>query len=406
MRIPLILAVVMVLLQLATDAYLFFITWHRVKKIVWAKVQLAQAAFFLVYVIVIFCMPVKDGADGTLLRTVMWMILFYIAVYAAKIMFVLFDAMSFIPLKFKSARRRKCSRAKWLTWVGVAAAVAVFFTVMWGAFINRFRLQVKELTVVVEDLPESFDGYRIVQISDLHVGTYGNDVSFIRKLVDKVNSLNPDIILFTGDIVNQRSDELRPFVGELSRLSAPDSVYSILGNHDYGDYSHWESDRAKAENMELLKDLQREMGWKLLTNASAVVHGRANPEDSIVIIGVENWGDAPFPKYGDLNAAYPALNDSVVKILMSHNPIHWKEEIEHADSCNICLTLSGHTHAMQFKIGSFSPAAWRYPGCWIGRYDSPDGKRTLYVNIGTGTVGLPMRVGATPEITLITLRKK
>lgn len=395
MRIPLILAVVLLILQLATDIYLFLIAWRRIKKLGWAKFQLAESVFFLVYVIIIFCLPVKDG-QSDMLRTVMWMILFYIAVYGGKITFVIFDLLASVPLLFKRKRLR------YISWFGAAAGVAAGLTVLWGAFINRFNLHVTEQTIEVENLPESFENYRIVQISDLHVGTYGSDTSFIEKLVNKVNSLEPDMIVFTGDLVNQHSGELEPFVTALGRLNATDGVFSILGNHDYGDYHNWESDKAKEENMERLMDLQIEMGWRLLTNSSETVYG-SNPADSLVIIGVQNWGDPPFPRLGDLNGAYPELNDSTVKILLTHNPIHWKEEVEHADSCNIRLTLSGHTHAMQFMLGGFSPAAWRYPGCWAGRYDSTDRKRSLYVNIGTGTVGLPMRIGATPEITLFTL---
>lgn len=395
MRIPLILAVVLLLLQLATDTYLFLIAWRRIKKLGWAKFQLAESAFFLVYVIVIFCLPVKDG-QSDMLRTVMWMILIYIAVYGGKIVFVLFDLLASVPLLF----RRK--RLRYVSWLGAAAGIAAGLTVLWGAFINRFRLQVTEQTIEIENLPESFENYRIVQISDLHVGTYGSDVSFIERLVDKVNSLEPDMIVFTGDLVNQHTAELEPFVAALGRLNATDGVFSILGNHDYGDYHNWPSDQAKEENMERLMDLQIEMNWRLLTNSAETVYG-SNPADSIIIIGVHNWGDPPFPQLGDLKGAYPELNDSTVKILLTHNPIHWKREVEQADSCNIRLTLSGHTHAMQFMLGGFSPAAWRYPGCWAGRYDSADGKRSLYVNIGTGTVGLPMRIGATPEITLFTL---
>lgn len=391
-----ILAVSMLLLQLATDAYLFFIAWQRSRKLFWAKFQLCESAFFLIYVIVVMCLPARTGAESGLL-TVMWMILFYITVYAGKITFILVDLLSYIPLLFS----RK--RLSWLSWVALAAGVFVSLSVLWGAFFNRFRLQVNELTVEIPNLPQSFEGYRIAQISDLHVGTYGSDPEFLEKLVERVNSLEPDLIVFTGDLVNQRADELLPFVETLGGLSAPDGVFSILGNHDYGDYVKWDSPADKEENLESLMDLQIAMGWELLTNTYEVVRGQM-PGDSLIIIGVENWGDPPFPQLGDLEASYPAPGDSAVKILLTHNPIHWVESVAPVDSINIPLTLSGHTHAMQFKVGSLSPARWRYPDCWAGRYDSPDGRRTLYVNIGTGTVGLPVRIGATPEITLITLR--
>lgn len=397
-----ILAIIAVALQLIGDAYLFSIALRRCRKTFWAKFQLCESAFFLLYVIAIFVLFGKVSA-GNGLPVLMWMILAYIAVYAGKFTFVVFDLIASIPKLFKPKRKRR-RRIGWLSWVGLGAAALVFGSVIWGAAINRFRIQVNEMTLEIDGLPTGFDGYRVAQISDLHVGTYGNDTTFISKMVNRINSLDADLVVFTGDIVNQHSHELRPFVAPLSRINARDGVMSILGNHDYGDYFKWESDAAKERNMQELMDLQIEMGWELLTNNSEVIYGEASA-DSLVIIGVENWGDPPFSQLGDLRAAYPTIGDSATKILLTHNPMHWKAEIESNDSCNVCLTLSGHTHAMQVNIGGISPAALRYPDCWAGRYDSADGKRTLYVNTGIGTVGLPLRIGATPEITLFTLKK-
>ena len=180
-----------------------------------------------------------------------------------------------------------------------------------------------------------------------------------------------------------------------------DGVFSILGNHDYGDYYSWNSPADKADNMQQLLDMQSEMGWKMLNNATSFIH-RGN--DSIALIGVENVGDPPFTVYGDLDMAYETLDDPVVKILLSHNPAHWVEDIKDAPDKNIALTLSGHTHAMQMSAFGVSPAAWRYP-TWGGLYADEDGHQ-LYVNIGLGEVAIPARIGANPEITLITLRRK
>jgi predicted MPP superfamily phosphohydrolase len=282
-------------------------------------------------------------------------------------------------------------------------ATIVFGSIIWGAAINRFQLQVNNVDIEISDLPDSFNGYRIAQISDLHVGTFGNDTTFVSKMVDRINALDCNLVVFTGDIVNQHTQELRPFVKTLRRITPPDGVISILGNHDYGDYYKWASDTDKEVNMQALLDKQIDMGWELLTNNSTTIFSDV-PSDSIVIIGVENWGDPPFSQLGDLRAAYPNLSDSATKILLTHNPMHWKSEVENNDSCNIHLTLSGHTHAMQVNIAGISPAAIRYPKCWAGRHVSADGKRTLYVNTGIGTVGLPMRIGATPEITVFTLK--
>ncbi|MDE6118857.1 MAG: metallophosphoesterase, partial [Muribaculaceae bacterium] len=282
-----------------------------------------------------------------------------------------------------------------------ALGLVTFLGIWWGALVNRFRIQVREVNIEMTGLPDSFDGYRIAQLSDLHVGTYGNDTTFIHDLVEKVNSLNPNLIVFTGDIVNRTTSELVPFVRPFSRLNAPDGVISILGNHDYGDYYNWPSQNAKEQNLEWLMDLQIEMGWELLTNSSTVIYGQS-ASDSLVIVGVENWGDPPFPTYGDLDQAYSTPGDSVTKILLTHNPAHWISCIAPVDTMRFGLTLSGHTHAMQMEIAGFSPAVWRYR-TWGGLYQTDDNERPLYVNIGAGTVGVPMRLGATPEITLFTI---
>lgn len=399
MRITLILVLTLLLLQVCTDAYLFFVALRRSRKLAVAKFQLYESAFFLIYAVVILCFPARTGASEGGLQALMWLIFVYLLVYASKLTFVLFDLLSQVPVLF--GRRR----LKWLGSLGVVASAAVALTLMWAAFVNRVRLQVNEIPVHIENLPQSFAGYRIAQISDLHLGTFGSDTAFVARMVDRINGLHPDLIVFTGDIVNQRAAEAEPFVSPLSRLRARDGVFSILGNHDYGDYVKWKSPQEKEENLERLMDLQIEMGWELLTNSSEVIAGDA-PADSLVIVGVENWGDAPFPRYGDLETAYPALADSATKVLLTHNPRHWTDIIAPNDTMNIALTLSGHTHAMQMEVAGVSPAALRYPDCWGGTYVSPDGRKTLYVNIGAGTVGFPMRIGATPEITIFTLHPK
>ncbi len=398
MRIPLILALVLLILQSATDTYLFFIAQRRLNKPGWAKFQLYESLFFVIYVIVILFFPARSGATEGGLTTLMWMIFIYMTVYFAKAVFVFFDLISQLPALWHRPR------ITWLSCGGGVLAILVVIMMSWGAWINRFHIQIKEVEIPISRLPESFDGYRIAQISDLHVGTFGSDTTFVSNLVNTVNSLKPDLIVFTGDIVNQRSSEAEPFIAPLSRLEAPDGVFSILGNHDYGDYVKWQKDADKENNMERILDQQIEMGWELLTNSSEIIRG-SNPRDSIVVVGVENWGDPPFPQYGDIDAAYPTSGDSATKILLTHNPRHWTDIVSKNDTLNYALTLSGHTHAMQMEIFGFSPAALRYPNCWSGLYSTTDGRK-LYVNIGAGCVGLPMRIGATPEITIFTLKKQ
>jgi len=340
-------------------------------------------------------LPRRSSGDD-MLRFITWSLFCFMSVYASKALFVIFDLIA------SAVRLFGRNRVRIVTYVGAGVAVMLFCGMWWGALINRFRIDVVECRVDVTGLPAAFDGYRIVQISDLHVGTYMSDTTFIHDIVAQVNALHPDVILFTGDIVNRRSDELEPHWRTLSRLNAPDGVYAILGNHDYGDYSEWPNEAMKGDNMCALYDYFGLMGWNLLLNDHSIIT-RGN--DSIVLIGVENVGDPPFPVYGSLKDSYTDLSDDRIKILMTHNPAHWEMEVADNDTIDVALTLSGHTHAMQVRMLGLSPAAWRYEH-WGGLYRDECGKSQLYVNIGTGTVGLPMRIGATPEITVITLGRE
>lgn len=380
----------MLLLNAGVDYYIFRFLKKRCAP-VWSRIQLWSAVFFMAGLAALFFVPVKALTEPAL-RALMWVIFIYITIYVPKFIFVIFDLIGRIPVLFRG------KRIFLATWTGAVIGAIIFCALWWGALFNRFNIQVREVTVPVENFPARFDGLKIAQISDLHVGTYGTDTAFIAKLVAEVNSLNPDVIFFTGDIVNSRTDELLPFTGTLSRLKAKYGVFSVLGNHDYGDYTKWSSEEEHRANNLRLATLQKNMGWKMLNNDHDYI---AVGNDTLVIIGVENIGDPPFHVYGDLKKSYSDLTDSLPKILLSHNPAHWENEISGSD-LNIPLTLSGHTHAMQMSFFGFSPASFRYDK-WGGLYTDADNKHALYVNIGTGTVGFPARIGATPEITLITL---
>ncbi len=273
---------------------------------------------------------------------------------------------------------------------------------LYGATYGRLHYTVNKEVIVTDRIPASFNNYRVVQLSDLHLGNFINKKGFISNIVEQVNKLNPDLIVFTGDLVNNRGNELDAYMDILSQLHARDGVFSVLGNHDYGDYVRWKNRDAKRDNLNQLIKKQNSMGWKMLNNASQYIY---KGNDSIAVIGVENWGEPPFPQYGDLRKAYPNLTDETFKILLTHNPVHWDAEI--IPSTNIDLSLSGHTHAMQIKLGfgkfSVSPSSWKYKR-WSGLYNS--GKQYLYVNDGIGYVFLPMRIGATPEITVIDIKKE
>lgn len=395
MRLPIVLMISVIAIGLLVDYYIYRAMRTRLTRYPWAAKAYAWSSLaMIIYLIVTISLPRRSGSDDGLL-VVMWLLFGYMTVYFPKYLFVIIDLIARIPQLFKH------KRLKWLSRGGIAVSVILFVAMWWGALINRFNVQVKEVEVEIAGLPKAFKGYRIVQFSDFHVGTYGDDDTYVRKVVEEINSLKPDLILFTGDIVNRNTHELQPHVAALSGLRAKDGVYSILGNHDYGDYTDWPSPEAKAENMELMYRLQQQMGWKMLNNDHVSIIRQ--PGDTLVLIGVENIGDPPFPRYGSLEKAYPTASDSHTKILMSHNPAHWVDDIADNDSANIALTLSGHTHAMQIEVLGLSPAVFRYK-TWGGLYSDKNNHHKLYVNIGLGTVGLPMRLGATPEITLITLK--
>lgn len=394
MRLPILPMIILIAFNLLVDGYIWYVLRRAACRRLTLRAHVVASLLLIVYAVVIVALPRRRGGDSLLLAD-MWMLYSYFTIYVPKLVFVVFSLFAFLPLLWK----RSVSRI--VLWTGAAAAVATCVVMWWGALVNRTTYEIKEVELTFENLPPAFDGYRIAQFSDFHVGTYGTDTAFVAEAVDGINALHPDVIFFTGDIVNRRTDELPPFAAPLSRLSAPDGVISIMGNHDYGDYSEWPSTGAKSDNLSRMHGLHDEMGWKLLLNSTSMIH---RGTDSIAVVGVENWGDPPFTVYGDLNKAYPEIEDSVFKILLTHNPAHWVEEVSGRDSVNIALSLAGHTHAMQIEIGGWSPARFRYP-TWGGLYADTDENHWLYVNIGLGAVALPMRIGAKPEITLITLRR-
>lgn len=267
---------------------------------------------------------------------------------------------------------------------------------------NRYNYKIHRISIKFDNLPKAFKGLRIVQISDVHSGSFDNHHA-VERGVQKVLDEEADIIFFTGDLVNDRADEITPYQDIFSKLSAPLGVYSTLGNHDYGDYVQWPSQEAKRTNLENLKSKHAQMGWKLMMNEHVILE---KGDDKIAIVGIENWGaKAHFPKYGDMKKAYQGLHEKEVpfKILLSHDPSHWDNQVlqEYPD---IDLTLSGHTHGMQFGVEipglKWSPVQFIYKN-WAGLYQQ--GKQHLYVNRGFGFLGYPGRLGILPEITVIEL---
>ena len=281
--------------------------------------------------------------------------------------------------------------------IGLAIALFTMAYLVFGATEGKQHFQVKEVTIESEALPRGFDGYRIVQLSDIHTGSWGNDTAPMLKAVNIINRLQPDLIVFTGDLVNNLASELDAFIPVFSQLKAKHGVYSVLGNHDYSTYIKWDTPQQQEAQLDSLKAKQARMEWTLLNNRHVKLHQQ---NDSIALIGVENSGRPPFPDHARLSEAVTGTA-GMFQILLSHDPNHWRREV--LPKTDIQLMLAGHTHAMQTRIFGFTPAQFVYPEN-DGLYQ--EGEQMLYVNIGLGHLLYPMRLGAWPEITLLTLKAK
>ncbi|MFC4690586.1 metallophosphoesterase [Dokdonia genika] len=294
------------------------------------------------------------------------------------------------------------SRRKFVSQIALGLAAIPFASILYGVIKGRYNFKVLKYTLSFDDLPEAFDGYKITQISDVHSGSFDN-AEKLDYAIDLINEQASDAILFTGDMVNNEAAEMEPWKDTFARLKARDGKFSVLGNHDYGDYIDWPTPEAKIANLDRLKEIQKEMEFKLLLNEH---HYIEKDGQRLAIVGVENWGEGGFKKAGDLNKAISGLAQDDFKILMSHDPSHWEYEVkDHPEHFH--LTLSGHTHGMQFGIEipgwfKWSPVKWRYK-YWAGIYE--DAKQYINVNRGFGYLAFPGRVGIWPEITVIELKK-
>ena len=286
--------------------------------------------------------------------------------------------------------------------VGLLSGFLPFFVILHGIFKAIYKFKVYHHTLSSPLLPESFDGLRIVQLSDLHLGSFNYAYAKLDSAVEIINNLKPDYIVITGDLVNNYAWELNGWDKVFNRLKAEKGKYAILGNHDYGDYSEWETPKAKQENFFRITDFFITTGFKLLNNEADIIS--LNNEE-IAMVGVENWGKPPFKQYGDLKKALAPVKDIPFKILLSHDPTHWTEEV--INKTDIALTLSGHTHGMQaafqYKNLQWSPIKYKFKH-WAGLYEQNG--QYLYVNRGLGWLGFPARIGMRPEITFIELKRE
>lgn len=377
----------------------------KILVLAWILTAFTISAFaFLYWIISTSRFPVTGFASITL-STIQ-------GIYISKLFSVLFfligdlihlikaGASKVISDRRKNSIEQTITRSQFLTWTGTIAG-AVLFGGLLSGIRNRYRYQVRKLTLAFPNLPMAFDGVTIVHISDIHCGSF-DDREAVEKGVSLILELKPDLIVFTGDLVNNRTIEMTGYQEIFGKLKAPLGVYSVLGNHDYGDYVTWESEDLKVKNLQTLKKIQEEMGWRLLLNEHIPI---TKGHESLGLIGVENWGQGNFAKYGKLEQACMGCEKFPFNVLLTHDPSHWDSEVKD-QSVVIDLTLSGHTHGMQFGVDNqfmkWSPVQWFY-NQWAGLY--ADGARKLYVNRGFGFIGYQGRLGIMPEITAITLNR-
>ncbi len=298
-------------------------------------------------------------------------------------------------IHFMPARRALISK------IALGLAALPLTSLLYGMYRGKYNYKVLAYELEYADLPEAFDGFTITQISDIHSGSFDNPEK-VAYGIDLINQQQSDLVLFTGDLVNNKAAEIKPWIQYFSKISAPHGIYSVLGNHDYGDYTRWETEELKSKNMESLFQSQKEMGWKLLLNEADFIEKKGV---RLAIVGVENWGNG-FKQAGDLDRALAKVEEKDFKILLSHDPSHWEAKVL-PHPYKIHLTLSGHTHGMQFGIEipgwiKWSPVKWRYKQ-WAGIYEASNQK--LNVNRGFGYLAYPGRVGMWPEISVITLKR-
>ena len=288
-----------------------------------------------------------------------------------------------------------------INWIGLIISGSIFMIMLYGNIFGRNDLAVQKIELKFPNLPQEFNEFRIVQISDIHLGSFIGSQKVLKKVYNLTELIKPDLIVFTGDFVNNFSNELNNWDKIFQGINKQGNSYSILGNHDYGNYSSWKNEVEKTNNFQAITDAHSKFGFQLLRNENKLI---TNGSDSIYLIGVENWGHPPFPQYAELDSAMIGVPKDAFKILLSHDPAHWESQINGKQ--NIALTLSGHTHGLQLgfvKAGIPFSLSYLVRKNWGGLYKSDD--TYLYVNTGLGTVGIPFRIDMPAELTVITLKR-
>lgn len=398
---------------LAIDAYVFQAVVNLAQNLSKVQKNILYIAYWMIPVLVIITMySVSNGWTDSWPKSVFTLVRALLAIaYFSKLFAV-------IPLIFDDIRRLYIwskakvypeieydpSRSGFMSKMALLISGLPFGLLSYGILRNPYRYKLHQETIYIKDLPEDLENFKIVQISDIHSGSFFLKEP-VKSSVALVNKCKPDVVFFTGDLVNSKSDEIEEYFDVFDKITAKHGVYSVLGNHDYGDYHQWDSAEQKKDNFQKMIDAHKTLGWKLLLNENAEIKVG---NSTIGVIGVENYSMLlRFPKYGDLSKAYKGVEHADFKVLLSHDPSHWNGQVT-TKYKDIALTLSGHTHGFQFGIEipgwiKWSPSQFVYKQ-WAGLYQEKN--QYLYVNRGLGFLGYPGRVGILPEITEIVLKKQ
>lgn len=391
------IALIFLLLTVVLPDLFFFLKLKKHKVNKWIQVLNLLPTVFFVGAFLTLKFSGRSFNDPDMLHIFIWINFAFMVIYIPKLVYVIFHFLNYLlNLMLKE-------KIYLLRYAGALVAMFVVLLMAHGAMVNPMTVQLREVVLEIDELPEAFDGYRIVQISDTHLGSWGGNARYLKPAIDQVNKLDADILVFTGDIVNNYAEELDGWQEHFLQMRAKEGKYAIMGNHDYGDYSDWKDDAAKEANLLAIEQGIADFGFRLLLNEKVDL---IRDSSVIELLGVENWGKPPFPKYGNLSETLEECDSSRLKILLSHDPSHWRAEVlEHEQ---IFLMLAGHTHAAQIAFNMYgklrSPSSWVYDE-WDGLYE--EGKQFLFINRGLGFTGIPVRIGAArPEVTLIILKKK
>lgn len=381
--------ILLLLLIVLSDFYIDRRMLRRRTRYLWWQRLLWWLPGIMMFVYTVFLAMSRDFAPDSIDILNVYLLLFGIIVMP-KSVFMLCSLLGWGHCRFHH------TKTNWGNHVGLALALVIVFVVVYGNTSGFSKIVVRHEEYCSADLPDAFDGYRILHFSDAHVGTLRGRAEILHRAVDSINAQNADAIMFTGDLQNMRPSELSPFMGVLSSLKAKDGVFSVLGNHDYSDYIK-ASDAVKRADERELVNRERRLGWNLLLNGHEVIR---RGKDSVVVAGMENDGRPPFPQKGDLKKTLAGVKDGAFVIMLEHDPTAWRRKILPGSKSQ--LTLSGHTHAMQLSVFGWSPASLIYDE-WGGMYH--EGSRALNVSVGMGGF-IPFRIGASNEIVVITLHKK